>query len=320
MEPLQFHPIFKRYLWGGRRLGELLNKPIDTGDDYAESWEVADLPGDESVVASGQFAGQTIRQLLTTHREKILGIHADRVRFPLLIKFLDANRDLSIQVHPGQEMAQRYSEVTTGKAEMWVVLDAKPGSRVYAGLKRGVNKEQFSAAIKNGTVPDCMHIIDAKVGDCFFLKPGTVHSLGTGLLVAEIQQPNNITYRIDDWGRKGPDGKPRELHLELGLEATDFSTGPIAPLKPKPLGTETRSTELVNNEYFVVHQHRGEMTYEPADDQRAHVLMLLSGTASTTSTAIGSLTKGETLVLPADRDRFSLQLSPDAQLLDAFLN
>ncbi len=317
MQPLKFHPILKQYLWGGRRLGEFLNKPVEAETDYAESWEVADLPDDESVVAIGEFAGQTIRQLMQTHRLELLGKHADRDRFPLLIKFLDANRDLSIQVHPGKEMAQRYPDVTTGKAEMWVVLDALPASRIYAGLKEGIDKEQFAAAIENGTVPNCMHTINVKVGDSFFLKPGTVHSLGTGLLVAEIQQPNNVTYRIDDWGRKGPDGKPRELHLERGLEATDFSAGPISPLQPKPLDEHGQAVELVNNEYFVVHQHVGEMVYTSTNDQRAHVLMLLAGTASSSTV---TLSKGETIVLPAECEDFSLQLSPDAQLLDAFLN
>ncbi len=314
MEPLRLHPILKNALWGGQRLGSELNKSIGNAEDVSESWEVADLPGDESVIAQGFFEGQTLRDLMISHREELLGLHADRDQFPLLVKFLDANRDLSVQVHPGKEGGK------LSKAEMWVILDSQPGSRIFVGLKEGVDRTVFENAIAEGTVLDCLHCVEVKRGDCFYLKPGTVHSLGAGVLVAEIQEPNNTTYRIDDWGRVDSLGQPRELHLELGLDAIDFSIGPVDPLSHQSIASSEISKELVNNDYFVVHQHSGPATLKIPDDHRAHVLTLLKGTISANDSSFGTLQKGETIVLPAQRTLLELILNQDALLLDSFLN
>lgn len=319
MQPLRFSPIFKHALWGGRRLGTVLNKSIGEGTDFAESWEIADLPDDRSVVAQGPFAGKSIRELMVLHAEDLLGRHAELVRFPLLVKFLDANQDLSVQVHPGQAMAQRYPDVTTGKAEAWVVLQAQPGSRISAGLKPDVDRQRLQKAIADGTVTELLHTYEVSQGDCLFLEPGTVHSLGAGVLVAEIQQPNNITYRLDDWGRLGSDGKPRELHTDLALEAINFSLGEVHPIKPQSNSVHPTSKNLIDNEFFVVIQHGGPARIEIPQDGRAHVLTAIQGHGQLL-TENESIRKGETVLLPANREPQSLQIQADSLILDSFLN
>lgn len=320
MDPIRFHPILKQALWGGERLGTVLNKPTGTAVDTAESWEIADLPGDVSIVAEGEFQNLSIRQLVTSSSRELLGIHAHLKQFPLLVKFLDASRDLSVQVHPSREMAGRFPGVTTGKAEMWVVLQADPDSQISVGLKAGIDRPALEAAIEAGTVSECLHTYHVRPGDCVFLRPGTVHSLGKGLLIAEIQQPNNITYRLDDWKRLGPDGKPRELHIEQALEAINFSIGPVGPLTPRPLPEFSTSLELLNNEFFVVHQHSGNTRLDIPNDNRAHVLTMIRGVGRGSHPVIETLCIGESVLLPADRPPIQIELDTQSLLLDAFIN
>lgn len=318
MDVLRFQPIFKQALWGGNRLQTDLNKATGNLPSVAESWEIADLHGDQSIVSAGPYAGQSIRELLQSFGREILGIHSDRDCFPLLVKFLDANRDLSVQVHPGLEMAQRVPGVSTGKAEFWIVLDAEPGSKISVGLKEGVDREDMIDAIANGTVPQLLHTYEVKRGDCIFLEPGTVHSLGAGILVAEIQEPNNTTYRLDDWGRLGPDGKPRELHTELALEAINFDLGPISPIDIEPLEGQ-RTKQLLQNKFFAVKEHRGTAHFQLPHDQRAHVLTVIAGSAEIHSPSNCTLRKGETIVVPAQCDNLTLKLTEDSRVLDSYL-
>ena len=318
MQILQFHPILKRALWGGRRLGTVLSKPLGPEPDYAESWDVADLPGDISVVQNGNLHGKTLRELVEQYPEDLLGQQSRTGRFPLLIKYLDATHKLSIQVHPSRAMAARRPEVTTGKAETWVILEAEPGSRVYAGLKPGVDEQILRKAATTPEIVDCLHSYEVQPGDCISLRPGTVHAIGAGLLIAEVQEPNNVTYRLSDWGRINGHGKPRELHLELGLEATNFALGPVDPVTPRLL--EQGHEELVRSEHFVLHRHFGPGIWKPHQDNRPHVLMLLAGTGSLPASANESaLTRGQTVVLPAVHDDIPIHLSPDAILLDAWV-
>lgn len=318
MEPLTFDPILKRAVWGGRNLGDLLGKPLANDPDYAESWEVSDLPDNVSIVDQGPMKARSLRQLMEQDRVPLLGRHADTDRFPLLIKFLDAHRDLSVQVHPSRAMAARRPEVTTGKAESWVILAAAPGSRIYAGLKPGVDRPQLEAAIVAGTVVDCLHICEVKPGDCFFLKPGTVHALGAGIVVAEIQQPNAVTYRLYDWGRMGTDGKPRELHIDLGLEAADFESGPIHAVTPQPFGTSGHAEHLVETEFFCIDRCYGGSTISIPGDNRMHVLMVLDGSIRS-SDGTYEYSRGTTVVIPAACEQRTWEPSASAILLDSYL-
>ena len=207
--PLRFEPVLKRYLWGGRRLGELFAKPIGPESDYAESWELVDREPEQSRVLAGPLTGKTLRELLREYPQEILGRHAPLPRFPLLVKLLDAAQLLSVQVHPNDLQAGRMTPPDLGKTEVWHVLAAQPGSKLYAGMKAGVNRSRLEQALRAGTVADCLHEVEPRVGDTIFIPPGTVHALGAGVVIAEFQQSSDVTLRLFDWNRIGADGKPR---------------------------------------------------------------------------------------------------------------
>lgn len=187
MDILQFQPIIKQARWGGQRLGTLLNKSIGDATDYAESWEIADHGDDQSVVIGGEFDGWTLEQLVAEHSQAVIG-HADCEQFPLLIKFLDANDRLSLQVHPNDELAKQVDPNENGKTEAWVIAATEPGSLLFSGLKDGVDRAAFQAAIESGNFDDVLHTIEVSVGDCVFIPAGTVHAIGEGIVLAEVQQ------------------------------------------------------------------------------------------------------------------------------------
>ena len=249
--PLRFRPVFKRYIWGGRRLGTVLNKPIGPEDDYAESWEISDHPSGQSIVAEGPLAGTSLADLTRNHGRELLGRHAPQPRFPLLFKFLDCRRVLSVQVHPNDEQAAKLTPPDLGKTEAWIVLDAEPGAVVYAGLKRGFDRGALAREVARGTTELCLHKFEPRVGDCIFIPAGTVHALGAGFLVAEIQQASDTTYRLFDWNRVGADGKSRPLHVEESLAVSDYVRGPVDPVQPQPTA-EPHVERLVECDKFRV--------------------------------------------------------------------
>lgn len=220
--PLIFHPRLKERVWGGRRLQELYGKPLTGDAPIGESWELSDRPGDASVIANGPLAGRDLRWLMEQHGSNLLGrtIHPGE-RFPLLIKILDARQTLSLQVHPPAEKARALGGEP--KTEMWYVAAADPGAELYVGLRKGVTREEFEARLSPGTVADCFHRIPVREGDAMFLPSGRVHALGGGLVIFEIQQNSDTTYRVFDWNRVGLDGKQRELHVPQSLASIDFS-------------------------------------------------------------------------------------------------
>lgn len=252
MYPLDFHPIMKRIVWGGRRLGDLLGKPIGPSNDYAESWEIVDHGNDHSVIASGPAEGRTLTDLVREQNDALLGTFTGIDSFPLLLKYLDCNRVLSVQVHPDDTYAKQMRKPDLGKTEAWYIVDAAPGSKVYAGLKSGVDRRALVNAIERGATEDVLHVIEPSAGQCIFIPAGTVHALGGGLVVAEIQQSSDTTFRLFDWNRLGDDGRPRQLHLEQALDVTNYSIGPVAPQTPQtdPNGFET----LVQCDKFVLKQ------------------------------------------------------------------
>jgi mannose-6-phosphate isomerase len=221
--PLVFHPAFKERVWGGRELKRLYGKPLPPGAVIGESWEISDRPGDASVIANGPLAGKTLRWLMENHAAEVLGNAkpAAEGRFPLLCKILDARDKLSLQVHPpGGKAAELQGEP---KTEMWFIADAMPDASLYVGLKRGVTRAEFEAKIIDGSVADCFHRIPVRAGDAMFLPSGRVHAIGDGLVIFEIQQNSDTTYRVFDWNRTGLDGKPRELHVAQSLASIDFN-------------------------------------------------------------------------------------------------
>jgi len=219
--PLIFHPIFKERVWGGRSLESLYRKALPPGAPIGESWEISDRPGDVSVIANGPLAGKDLHGLMEQQPRDVLGdAAAAHGRFPLLIKLLDAREKLSLQVHPPADNAAAWGGEP--KTEMWYIAHAEPGAELYVGLKRGVSRAEFERKIQTGDVADCFHRVPVKAGDAMFLPSGRVHAIGAGLVIFEIQQNSDTTYRVFDWNRVGLDGKPRELHVAQSLASINF--------------------------------------------------------------------------------------------------
>lgn len=219
--PLTFRPIFKERIWGGRQLAELYCKALPPGVRVGESWEISDRPGDASVIATGPLAGKDLRWLMENHAPDLLGdARPLSGHFPLLVKILDAQGTLSLQVHPPVAKAAQLGGEP--KTELWHIAAAAPDAELFAGLKRGVAREEFERRIHDGSVAECFHRIPVRTGDSMFLPSGRVHALGAGIVLFEIQQNSDTTYRVFDWNRVGLDGKPRELHLAQSLASIDF--------------------------------------------------------------------------------------------------
>ena len=301
--PLEFEPIIKTLLWGGRRLGTVLHKPIGEGDRYAESWELSDHGEDVSQVKSGSLAGQTLRSLIHSRGAELLGKNFTKnSQFPLLVKFLDANQVLSVQVHPNDELGQKLAG-DNGKTETWVIIHTEPGSKIYAGLKTGVTREQFAAGMASGDVEPLLHAFEAKPGDCVMIPAGTVHAIGAGIVLAEIQQMSDATFRVFDWGRVGPDGLPRKLHPAESLESTNFEAGPVDPLAvvPEPIEGGVREP-LSRCDFFRVDRFRlqsGKSATIGRPD-RFTIVIGLEGTALIRYEGeTFTLGLGQTMLLPA---------------------
>jgi mannose-6-phosphate isomerase len=248
--PLKFRPILKQRIWGGQRLREL-GKEIASGVKIGESWELSDLPDDKSVITNGELAGQTLSSVVQKYPKEITGDENFRRPFPLLIKFLDSQDILSVQVHPDEQTCKRLGKGEP-KTECWYIVGAKPGAVIYKGLKKGVNKEKFAEAIKEGNVAELLLKVAVEVGQCHFLEAGTAHSIGAGLLIAEIQTPSDTTYRVFDFNRVDDAGKARPLHIEEALESIHFdASGDILPV--------TTTGRLVDCEYFKIDKgHQGQ--------------------------------------------------------------
>ncbi len=317
--PLRFQPLLKRYLWGGRRLETELGKTLGDGDDYAESWELVDHGADQSVVLAGPLCGTTLHSLVREQGRDLLGRHFPQDGFPILWKFLDAHKALSVQVHPDDSLAAKLDPPDRGKTEAWVVLAAEPGSLLYAGLEPGVDRTTFERAIAEGTCPSCLHRVEPDVGDCFYIPAGTVHALGAGLLVAEIQQASDTTYRLFDWDRIGPDGKKRPLQIEAGLAAVDFSRGPVSSQIPKP--TDRPGVEcLIDDEKFRLDRLLASGPLAIGGDERCHILVNLADPVYVAGDAVDRpLSRGEVMLLPASLGEVAIDPAGKTTLLDAFL-
>jgi mannose-6-phosphate isomerase len=255
--PLTFKPVLKDYVWGGRNLERLYGRPLPAGI-VAESWEVAAHANGVTHVEAGPLQGKSLRQVLDFLGSDLVGTRSQwalkRGKFPLLVKLLDAEQDLSVQVHPGDDYAFKHEDGELGKTEMWYVLDSKPGARIVYGLKPGVGRQTLRRALENDTVPDQLHYGAVRPGDAVFVKAGTIHALLKGTVVAEIQQNSDATYRLYDWGRLGVDGRPRELQVEKALDVIDFDS--VAPAhsqpRPRPAATGVSRTEIGHCRYFAV--------------------------------------------------------------------
>lgn len=218
-EPVLLKPAFKDYIWGGTRLRTEYGKDCDY-DRIAESWELSAHKDGQSIVSSGEYSGKTLTEYIDACGSEILGTRGVAFEmFPILIKFIDAKDNLSIQVHPSDEYALK-NEGEYGKTEVWYVLSAEPGAALYYGFNREITKDEYRRRIADNTITEVLNRVEAKAGDVFFIKPGTVHAIGSGLMICEIQQNSNTTYRVYDYDRRGADGKPRELHIDKAVDVS----------------------------------------------------------------------------------------------------
>jgi mannose-6-phosphate isomerase len=254
MEPIFFNPDFKERVWGGEKLATVLNKSIPF-KHTGESWEVACHKNGQSIVRLGQYTGLTLEELLIQDGEKILGkpfVEGDK--FPLLIKFIDAKEKLSVQVHPDDAYAWEHENGEYGKSEAWYVLQADPGSKLIAGLKSDVSKEAFTQMLNMNQLEEVLNEIEVKAGDVLDIPAGLIHAIGDGILLAEVQQNSDTTYRVYDWGRVGLDGNPRDLHIQSSIDVIDF-TGKHSTELAKPLIHKFEGytiKEFVRNPYFIL--------------------------------------------------------------------
>lgn len=298
--PLLFEPIYKEKIWGGNKLTQLFSRNLPT-DNIGESWEVTAHPHGMSVVENGPLKGKSLADLLRDFPQQIYGTHRVANKFPLLVKFIDAHQDLSVQVHPGDDYAYLQGNGEAGKTEMWYVLHAEPGASIIYGLKPGVTRQDFSTAITEKRVVECLNKVVVKPGDVYQLPAGLVHALGAGVVVAEVQQNSDTVYRVYDWDRVDEAGNPRELHIDKALDVINFGHCQRA--------TQTKQNPLVANEYFVVEElNLSDQAGPIAMNDRFHILVNLNDPVEIiVDEAVFDLPKGRSMLIPAECGQYYLR-------------
>ncbi len=320
--PLKFHPIFKGYIWGGTKLKHILGKDLGKLTKSAESWEISAVEGNISVVANGFLAGNNLQELIEIYMEDLVGSRIYEkfgIEFPVLIKFIDANDKLSIQVHPDDALAIKRN-LPNGKTEMWYVLQAEEGASLISGFNRKVSKDEYQKFFNKGELPEILNYEKVSAGDVFNIPAGRIHAIGPGILLAEIQQTSDATYRIYDWDRKDKNGKSRELHTELAIDAIDYNhykdykTAYKTPLN--------RSTELVHCDYFntdlLKFDSKIEKDYHSVD---SFIIYMCTEGSFTLHYGSESMTvnKGETVLLPAVLETCQLEPKDSCTILEIYL-
>jgi len=320
--PLLFEDLFKEKIWGGRRLETHLGRLLPPAKDIGESWEVSDRDPDISIVANGPLQGRSLHELLVSRRDELLGpgFELGRFeRFPILIKFIDADRVLSVQVHPPDDYARKRDPHDDGKTEMWYILAGEPDSILYLGTKPGVSPEEFRHAASTSGVGDMLRKVKVTAGDCISVPPGTLHAPGAGLLFAEVQQNSDLTYRVYDWDRVGPDGKPRELHLHKAMDVIDWQAPKEEKVTPQVLATgAVRKERLLHTAKFTADRWVLSAAVEEPLDGRFRILMGLEGRLGIHWPGdVGPvvLTRGRSVLVPASLGEMELRPRSRAVLL-----
>ncbi len=321
--PLVLEPILLEKIWGGRNMERLFGRDLPEGKKIGESWEVTDLPEGVSKVVNGPEAGKTLHDLVADWGERLVG-SAPLVdgRFPLLIKFLDAEEVLSVQVHPDEDACEQIGGDARVKHEAWYVIEARSDAAIFAGLKPGVTKEEFAQATEEGSVEQMLQRIPVRSGDCYYLPSGTVHALGAGVVVAEVQTPSDTTYRVFDWNRLGDDGKPRELHVEQALICIHFGEEPPVqqPRQHESDAWVTR-TRLAECPRFVIDKVRLNEGYDqPLRAEQMMIWQVLEGACRLATEGIDEpveVTAGQSVIIPAGLDGTTLAAPSDCTWLQA---
>ncbi len=291
---LRFAPIYQERVWGGRALADALGRVLPAGHPIGESWEIVDRPEAQSRVAGGPWQGRTLRELVERETVALLGPHGDaRKPFPILTKWLDARERLSLQVHPPAAVAKQLGGEP--KTENWYVAEAAPGGALIAGLKRGVTREQFEAALREQKLEPLVHRFPVHRGDSLFVPSGRLHAIDAGLLILEIQQNSDTTYRVYDWGRVGLDGQPRKLHVAESLQCIDFTD-----IEPSAIPAANREAVLADCEHFKIHRvplaPGAELKFAPNEQPR--ILSVVEGRLATDDPAYPELERGANVLAP----------------------
>ena len=323
--PFLFHPNLHTVVWGGHRL-QVYKGLQSTDEPIGESWEVSAVPSSTSIISNGSFAGRDIISVISEYPEDILGKAVNEKyhgQLPLLVKFIDAKRDLSIQVHPNDEMAQR-EHGKMGKSEMWYVIKADAGSHLYAGFKQEITPEEYQQRIADGTIIEVLADHQVKAGDVFYLPAGRIHAICGGILLAEVQQSSDVTYRIYDYNRPGMDGKPRELHTELAAQALDYHVE--ENYRTEYVDNPNKAIQIIDSPYFDVRVmeiskpfHRDLRKYDSFI-----ISMCIEGDCKLCVRSTGDeilLRQGSSTLIPAAiADYDVLPLHHTTRLLDAFID
>tara|TARA_B110000259_G_scaffold95399_1_gene110412 strand:+ start:4014 stop:4976 length:963 start_codon:yes stop_codon:yes gene_type:complete len=317
--PLKFQPILKDKIWGGQKLQQILNKPTSS-TEAGESWEISDVEGDTSVVSNGTMTGTSLKSLMELHTTDLLGhknFQQFGTKFPLLIKFIDAKSDLSVQLHPNDALAKARHN-SFGKTEMWYVVQADPDSNLIVGFNQPMTKELYLKHLEAKTLESILNFDTVEAGDTYFIEVGRIHAIGAGVLLAEIQQTSDVTYRVYDWGRVDSKGNHRELHNDIALEAFDFDM-PDNYIVNYSRDAQT-STELVSCPYFTTNvlEVKTSLLVENNHDSFM-IYMCVEGSAIVKIEGHQTeFSKGETVLIPAGIKSFSISAN-HAKLLEVYI-
>lgn len=316
-EPIFLEPVFKDYIWGGQKLKNIFNKKVENEECTAESWEISTNENGESMIRNGKYQGKTLTELFAdkTVREAIFGTKCLKLtEFPLLIKFIDANNSLSVQVHPDNEYAIKH-ENSLGKTEMWYILDCEPGAQIICGVKPGVTKKMLKEAMNSEKIAEYLNYIDVRKGDCIYIPSGTIHALLGKTLVAEVQQNSNLTYRVYDWGRVGKDGKPRELHIQKALDVINTEKNP----QIKNIVTNLPKVSVVESEFFTTNKINVQNEFQEDVSKESFMAFdVIEGEGSLQiENQTYELRKGDSFLIPACTKQYKLE--GKMELLQSFV-
>ncbi|MGA2407042.1 MAG: type I phosphomannose isomerase catalytic subunit [Bacteroidales bacterium] len=321
--PLKFETLLKEKVWGGNALVSRYNKKSKGSLHIGESWEISAIVGDQSVISNGFLAGNNIEELIEVYMGDITGdliFEKFGNEFPLLIKFIEAQEDLSIQVHPDNDLAKKRHQAY-GKTEMWYILESKKGSKIYTGFRDGVTKAIYEEALRDGNIADLMNVETVDAGDTFFTPAGRVHAIGAGIVLVEIQQTSDITYRIFDWNRKSSGTEKRELHLDLALDAIDFTATGKNKIRRKPELNKTEnlvSCEFFNTNIIIFNKAINKEYY--FNDSFVVYICIDGEFLICWDDNSEKVTKGETVLLPAMIKEAILKPLNEARLLEIYIN
>ncbi len=321
--PIRFKPIYKEKVWGGNRLCTILNKDCDPTKPIGESWEISAVQENISIVENGFLAGNNLQEIIEIYLTDLVGdkvYYKYGIEFPLLIKFIDANDTLSVQVHPDDNTA-KFRHYAYGKTEMWYVIYAEPGAKLYMGWKHDMDRQTLLKALDDGTIEQHLNVEPVQPGDVFFIPPGRVHALSKGIVVAEIQETSDITYRLYDWGRVGLDGKPRPLHIDLAVDVIDYKAYDNYKTSYEPQLNKT--VQLISCEHFTTNllefNRIIEKNYLALDSFVIYIVVEGYFALEYYKKQRVELKKGQTVLLPAEFSEVRLLPFEKSKILEVYI-